>query len=119
MVTIRVPIREQRDASYDILVGRGLLATLPAALREACPAARYAVISDSHVSKVYGEGLMARLQAGGVSAQLFTFPAGEWNKSRETWAALSDQMLAAQFGRDGAVVAFGGGVVGEDRKSVV
>jgi 3-dehydroquinate synthase len=42
-----------------------------------------------------------------------TFPAGEWNKTRETWSALTDQLLAAGIGRDGAVVAVGGGVVGD------
>src|SRR2546421_9334172 len=41
------------------------------------------------------------------------FRSGEWNKTRETWATLSDGMLGAQFGRDSAVVALGGGVVGD------
>jgi len=110
MVTIRVSITEQRDASYDIVVGRGLQAELPRLVRAACPAARYAVISDSHVAELYGGAVVRGL---GPEAQLFAFPAGEWNKSRETWAALSDRMLAAQFGRDSAVVALGGGVVGD------
>ncbi len=48
-----------------------------------------------------------------MPATLVTFPAGEWNKTRETWSALTDQLLAAGIGRDGAVVAVGGGVVGD------
>jgi len=113
VVTIRVPILEQRDASYDIRIGRGLLVELPALLRAVAPAARYAVISDSHVAKLYGEALVARCRAAALHADLLTFPAGEWNKTRETWAGLSDRMLAAGIGRDGAVVALGGGVVGD------
>jgi 3-dehydroquinate synthase len=112
VVTIRVPLVEQRDASYDIRIGRGLLRELPALLA-AGPTARYAVISDSHVGKLYGEKLVAELQGAGVRAELITFPAGEWNKTRETWSALSDRLLAARFGRDGAVIALGGGVVGD------
>ena len=111
-MTIRVPLIERRDASYDIRIGRGLLSELPALLA-AGPAARYAVISDSHVGKLYGEKLVAALQGAGVQAELITFPAGEWNKTRETWSALSDRLLAARFGRDGAVLALGGGVVGD------
>ncbi len=113
MVTVRVPIKEQRDASYDIVIGRGVLAELEALLREHCPAARYAVITDSHVAKLFGEQLVARLHDGTLPAQLFEFPAGEWNKTREAWATLSDKLLAAQFGRDAAVIALGGGVVGD------
>src|SRR2546426_1907938 len=58
-------------------------------------------------------GNVARLRDATLPAQLFEFPAGEWNKTRETWALLCDRMLAAQFGRDAAVIALGGGVVGD------
>jgi 3-dehydroquinate synthase len=113
VVTIRVPLREQRDASYDILIGPGLLAELPALLKRHCPAAAYAVISDSHIAKLYGDAVVKQVSGLACRAELFTFPAGEWNKTRETWASLSDRMLAAHFGRDCAVIALGGGVVGD------
>ena len=112
-MTIRVPLVEKRDASYDILIEAGLVRQLDTILREYCPAAAYAVISDSHVGKLFGEDMVKRLSALGSRAELLTFPAGEWNKTRETWASLSDRMLAAQFGRDSAVIALGGGVVND------
>jgi len=112
-VTIRVPLVEQRDASYDILIGPGLLRQFDKILPVYCPAAAYAVISDSHVGKAYGEDLEQRLSAIGYRAKLFTFPAGESNKTRDTWAALSDRMFAGRFGRDAAVIALGGGVVND------
>ncbi len=112
-MSIRVPLREERDRSYDILIDRALLARVPALLAEHCPAPTYALISDSHVARLYGEPLAAALRGAGMSAELFTFPAGEWNKTRETWTALCDRLLAAHVGRDGAVVAVGGGVTGD------
>lgn len=112
-MTLRVPLVERRDASYDILIGRGLLAELPALLARHCAAERYAVIADSHVSTLYGEAAVTALRAAGHDAEILTFPAGELNKTRETWAALTERMLAARFGRDAAVVALGGGVVGD------
>ena len=112
-MTIRVPLVEKRDASYDILIKAGLVQQLDAILTEYCPAAAYAVISDSHVGKLYGEKLVGTLHDGTMHAHLFTFPAGESSKTRETWAALSDQMLTAHFGRDSAVIALGGGVVND------
>lgn len=112
-MTIRVATAEQRTPPYDVVIGHGLLAELPALAQAACPAARYAVITDSHVAKLYGDQVVARLHDGKLHAELFEFPAGEWNKTRETWTMLSDKMLAAQLGRDCAVMALGGGVVGD------
>jgi 3-dehydroquinate synthase len=109
VVTIRVPVTEQRDVSYDILIGRGLLAQLGALAGAACPAHRYAVISDAHVARLYGPPALAALRA----AELFQFPAGEAHKTRETWARVVDHMLAAHVGRDAAIIALGGGVVGD------
>jgi len=113
VVTVRVSLAPPPNASYDILIGRGLLGELPALLSRACPAARYAVIADSHVAELYGEKTVARLQDGKLHADLFTFPAGEWNKSRDTWTALTDRLLAAGVGRDAAIIALGGGVAGD------
>jgi 3-dehydroquinate synthase len=95
-----------------VLVGAGLLSELPALLPRHCPAARYAIIADSHVAEQYGTAVrdaIARLSP----ATLHTFAAGESNKTRETWHMLTDQVLAAGTGRDGAVIALGGGVTGD------
>lgn len=112
-MTIRVLLVEQRDASYDILIAPGLARRLDRIVTQYCPATAYAVISDSHVAKLYGESLVATLHEAKLKAELFTFPAGEWNKTRDTWASLSDRMLAAHLGRDCAVIALGGGVVND------
>src|SRR5207237_8773250 len=45
--------------------------------------------------------------------RLYTIPAGEEQKTRATWSALTDSMLGDGFGRDTAIVALGGGVVGD------
>jgi 3-dehydroquinate synthase len=47
------------------------------------------------------------------TVETLTIPAGEANKTRESWARLTDQLLAHGFGRDSTVIALGGGVVGD------
>jgi 3-dehydroquinate synthase len=96
-----------------VIVGRGILPDLPGLLRERCPAHRYAVVTDSHVGALYGKRVLDLLEDAGLGARLFTFPAGEWNKVRDTWTELSDRLLAAHIGRDGAVLGLGGGVAGD------
>jgi 3-dehydroquinate synthase len=108
-VTVRVPLG---DAGYDILLGEGLLAHLGELLSRHCPAAHYGLITDSTVGPLYAEAAAAAI--GGVApVTVVTFPSGEWNKTRETWFTLTDRLLAAGLGRDGAIVALGGGVVGD------
>ncbi len=111
--TVHVPVHETRDASYDVIAGCGALDDLPALLAGRCPAHAYAVIADHRVAELHGTRLMERLTGAGLTATLFTFASGEWNKSRETWSELTDALLKARIGRDGAIVAFGGGVAGD------
>jgi 3-dehydroquinate synthase len=93
-------------------VGDGVLADLPSLLRKHCPAVHYAIITDTHVGPLYAERIRAAIGAD-ARVTVASFPAGEWNKTRDTWSALTDQLLAAGLGRDGAVLALGGGVVGD------
>jgi len=113
VTTFRVHAATDRDADYDVVAGRGVLAELPRLLAERCPAHLYAVVTDSRVAELHAKRVVALLEQAGFAARLFVFPAGEWNKVRATWSALSDELLAAHVGRDGAVVAVGGGVVGD------
>src|SRR5205085_3051769 len=99
-------------APYDILIGDGLLPDLPRLLRQYCPAAHYAIITDTHVAPLFAEAIRAALAAD-AEVTIAAFPAGAWNKTRETWTALTDLLLAVGLGRDAAILALGGGVVGD------
>jgi 3-dehydroquinate synthase len=101
-----------RQAPYDVVLGHGVLAELHELLPRRCPAATYVVITDSVVGPLYAHELAERIGAL-RPAHLLTFPAGERHKTRETWSRLTDEMLAAGVGRDAAILAVGGGVVGD------
>jgi 3-dehydroquinate synthase len=110
---LSVPVPGVPDLDYPVLVARGGLERLGALCAEHAPAHRYAIIADSRVASLYGETARAALGSAGLESDVLPFPAGEWNKSRETWAGLSDAMLRLGFGRDAVVVALGGGVTGD------
>jgi 3-dehydroquinate synthase len=92
-------------------LGAGLLDGVGELVRAAAPAHRYALITDSNVERFYAEKVARQFDDGTIT--VLTVPAGETNKTREVWARLTDQMLAAGHGRDSAVIALGGGVVGD------
>lgn len=117
-MTARVRVSFERPADepgrgYEVRIGSGVLHGLADALAEVCPAHRYVVIADSRVADLYGAAVLRAVRKSGRPADLFTFPEGEANKNRDSWASLSDQMLQAGVGRDAAVLALGGGVTGD------
>jgi 3-dehydroquinate synthase len=96
---------------YRIAVSAGLLESAGTLMEAASPAHRYAIITDRNVVKLYGERLLASFATS--DARMFSIAPGEASKSRDEWARLTDEMMAAGFGRDSAIVALGGGVVGD------
>jgi 3-dehydroquinate synthase len=111
--TTRVNVPGTADRAYDLHVEAGALARLGGLCRSAAPAFQYAVVADSRVGELYGSRAVESLVETGARAELITFPAGEWNKSREEWAGITDRLLHRGYGRDMAVVALGGGVTGD------
>ncbi|HZA52396.1 MAG TPA: iron-containing alcohol dehydrogenase, partial [Myxococcaceae bacterium] len=97
--------------TYYVLVQHGALANVGDIARAATRAYRYAVITDTNVAPTHGHRVVDAL--GSVGTRTLTIPAGEASKTRETWASLTDELLESGFGRDAAIVAVGGGVVGD------
>jgi len=98
---------------YRVLIEPGALRRLPELLAAHAPAHRYALVADSNVAPLYGVEAARACEAAGVQADLFVFPAGERQKTRQWWAILTDRLLSAGLGRDIVVVAIGGGVTGD------
>jgi 3-dehydroquinate synthase len=97
-------------ATYPVYVVPGILQHLDAKIRELLPDRRVAVITDSTVHDLVQQARLGRVTWTG---EMLTVPAGESSKTRETWARLSDELLAREFGRDSGLCGLGGGVVGD------
>lgn len=96
---------------YPVTIANDSLDRLGELVRATGAANRVAVITDSEVGPRYGERVASSL---GISADtLLTIASGEEHKTRETWARLTDDLLARGHGRDTTIVALGGGVVGD------
>ena len=96
---------------YDVLVAPGALAMLGEIVSTEAPAHRYAIVTDDQVGPRYAERVAASV--GAARTKTYVVPAGESHKTRAEWALLTDGMLADGLGRDCAVIALGGGVVGD------
>lgn len=107
---VRLPRAPERG--YEILIGDGCLREQIRAWAEGSTVECWAVVCDEAVAD--GPGAVVRDSLGVAGGVLdLRVPSGEASKSRETVARLQDEAIDGGLGRDGAVVAVGGGVVGD------
>lgn len=71
--------------------------------------AAVAVIGDRTVIALHAAKIQAAL-GDRLPTTILTFPPGERQKTRRSKSALEDRLLATGLGRDGAIIALGGGV---------
>lgn len=98
---------------YDVIVRAGALDELPARVAAAVPAAAYALVCPRELAQLHGGRVLEAMRSAGIAAELVVFDGGEARKTRETWTQITDRMLELRFGRDGCLVAIGGGVTGD------
>ena len=108
-LTVALPGR-----SYDILIDRGLLDRAGEHCRMVLPRARRLfVVTDSQVAPLYLGRVTESLAREGFEVNSQVVPAGESSKCVGQLSALWEGMMAAGLTRTDAVVALGGGVVGD------
>ncbi len=101
------------ERSYDILIGPGLIASAGQQIAARLPGIRAAIVSDENVADLYLEKLGESLSRAGIESTSIVLPAGEKTKNFEQVIAVSEAVLAARLERGDAVIALGGGVVGD------
>ncbi|MEO0497861.1 MAG: 3-dehydroquinate synthase [Pseudomonadota bacterium] len=100
------------DRSYDIVIGEGLIDHLEQHLSHVLPGARCLIVTDENVAANHLERAVTSFKSGARPAVL-TLPAGEKTKSFEHLQTVVSAILDARLERGDAVVALGGGVIGD------
>ena len=101
------------DDSYDIEIGHNLYDNLIADLKGGLcgKVKKFAVVTDSIVSDLYGRKICDMIKEAGFTSDLFVIPEGEKSKTRAMKEFVEDSMLEKGYRRDCAIIAVGGGVV--------
>ena len=101
------------DRSYDILIGRGLVERAGTEIASRLPGAAIAVVTDENLAALHLGRLAESLSAAGIRHTVISLPPGERTKSFEALQQVVDGILAARLERGDAVLALGGGVIGD------
>jgi 3-dehydroquinate synthase len=99
--------------AYDIVIGRGLLATLGERVAALRPGCKVAIVTDETVARYHLAAAEAALKDKGIESSRVIVPAGERAKSFPTLEQVCDALIAARIERGDLVIALGGGVVGD------
>ncbi|WP_251212779.1 3-dehydroquinate synthase [Adlercreutzia murintestinalis] len=116
MAATRVEVNIPGEAPYDVRIGDEVLDGIGAWCQRTAALAyapQVLVISDENVAPLYLARAKASLERAGFKVPDIVVPAGESSKSVEVVSELWEAMAALGLTRDCAVLALGGGVVGD------
>lgn len=101
------------DRQYPVLLGGGLLDKLPSLIGPALKVSRALVVTNEIVGPLYLKPVMDGFAEAGIAAAAHVVPDGEAFKSLTVLQDLYDWGITEKADRRTAVVALGGGVVGD------
>jgi 3-dehydroquinate synthase len=104
---------ELPSRSYDVLVARGALAELGAALASLRTPGKAVVCCDENVAPLYLDAARERLRGAGFSVSQLVIPSGESEKSLGRAAEIYGVLYDRGVRRRDVLVALGGGVMGD------
>ena len=106
-------INVKATKEYNICIGRGVLAAIGELISPVLGKCRLAVLTDSNVDALYGTAMMEHLAVAGYDACKYVIPAGEASKCADNLLAFLNFLAHERLTRSDAIIAFGGGVVGD------
>jgi 3-dehydroquinate synthase len=108
----RVPV-SLGDRSYEIRIKSGLLGEIGQCLSSLGLKSKVGVVTNPLVGRLYATAVLRSLRAAGLDASTIVLPEGERAKSLRSVSAILDALVKARFERGSALVALGGGVIGD------
>jgi 3-dehydroquinate synthase len=99
--------------SYEIVIGRGVIATLGTRIAALRPCAKVFIVTDENVAAHAMAAAQTALKRAGIASGQMIVPSGESSKNYRVFEQVCEAILDAQIERGDLVVALGGGVIGD------
>lgn len=106
-------IKVGTSRTYEIHIEEGLLGCVAEECKAVLKSEKLLLLTDSNVEPLYGETVHNSLSAAGYAVYDYVIPAGEDSKSTEQYLRVVSTLAKEGFSRSDAIVALGGGVVGD------
>lgn len=106
-------IKVGTSRTYEIHIEEGILGHVAEECRVVLKSEKLLVLTDSNVTELYGGFVCEALAAAGFEVTEYVIPAGEDSKNTDNYLKIVSTLAEEGFSRSDAIVALGGGVVGD------
>ena len=113
MNKMNVNLDRKIDNSYEIHVGEKIMDRMGLILAKKNWAGRYILITDSHINALHGQKVEDALKKTDLRIDRITVPPGETAKAMGTVLSIVEKLIALGADRSTALIALGGGVIGD------
>ena len=101
------------ERSYEIVIGSQILKQTGELVKPIIKGNRVIIVTDIHVAPIYLDTVIKSLESIGIELEQITLPAGEKIKSIKYFDKLIEDILRMNIDRKVAIIALGGGVIGD------
>ena len=109
----RLTINYEKKPCYDIVFAESFAELTEELSKLNISEKKVCVVTDSHVKGLYGDEVMSLLAEKCKKNVIYSFPAGEENKTLDTVREAYRFLIEEKFDRKDLLIALGGGVVGD------
>ncbi len=109
-IVVNVPLA---GSANDIVIGRGVVASLGPRLAAVRPGAQTAIVTDENVAARHLAAAESALGSAGIKSAPVIVPPGEASKSIVMFDKVCEGLIGARIERGDIVIALGGGVIGD------
>ncbi|MBF0472477.1 MAG: 3-dehydroquinate synthase [Nitrospirae bacterium] len=102
-----------KERSYKIIIDNGILDSIGNEIKQFSFSSKIALISNPTVFALYGERVIKSLSNAGFDVIKILIDDGEEYKNLHSYAYIQEQLLKNRLDRKSAIIALGGGVIGD------
>jgi 3-dehydroquinate synthase len=113
MKTLKVNLDRKTDHSYEIHIGEDILDRVGMILARNGWAKRYVIVTDTRIDALHGEKVQSDLEKCDIRIDRIAVEPGEASKEIGTVLSVAGQLLELGADRQTALIALGGGVIGD------
>ena len=108
-------IQINASSSYNIYIGTGILKDAGRMISDVLGSSerRVLIVTDDNAGRLYGSSLTKSLEGAGIQHTQIVLENGEKSKNLESYIRIIQTLKDMGFSRSNAVVALGGGVIGD------
>ena len=106
-------IKINASVNYDVIIDKNILKDTGRLVKEVITPCKACIVTDDTVNGLYADTVELSLREIGFDVIKFVFPHGEPSKSTATLVSLLEFLAENRLTRSDAIIALGGGVVGD------